>query len=293
MGQVVSLPVQEIARRELATRKIKYFCQYVYNDFVLFPFTELMCDTVDLVVDGIIDRLIINVPPQRGKSTIVSKSLPGFNLGKFPNDRVVLSSYNASLAHRLSAAARDLIQTDRYKQLFGAISASENIIELSDETRSVANWRINGYDGGTLATGVGGGLTGHSADLVVIDDPVKDDVEVLQENFQEAQLQWYWSVVRTRLSARGRVILTQTRWHENDLTGKLLRQQNEVGEYWYVLRLPAKAETPEEIENWCALNGVREEFLITKKSVAALRAMPPHMRPHARGEDESTGSLRI
>ncbi len=268
----------ELARRELARRKLVRFCQYVMPTYKPKPHHEAICAAVDLVVDEVVPNLIINVPPQHGKSEAVSRKCPPYALGKHPDWRVVLASYNAALAYSLSREARNTIETDEYKQLFGPDSNATEVVELSEDTRSVASWNLKGKRGGMLAAGVGGGITGHSADLFIIDDPVKDDVEVQDEKFRDEQYQWFWSVVASR-SPKG-VVLCQTRWHEDDLTGRLLRLQEESGMLWYVLRLTAVAETEYERALWCEKNHVRPEFMLTLSNMQTLRSLLPEERPH-------------
>jgi len=283
LAELVSVE-QELARRELARRKLIHFCKYTMPNFRTPPYIELVCSAVDLLIDGIINTLIINLPPQVGKSEILSRKAPPYALGKNPDWRIMLTSYNASLAHTLSRQARNMIKTDEYQRVFGILGVDEeDAVILSEDSRSVNNWSLHGKRGGMLAAGVGGGLPGHAADFLIIDDPVKDDDEYKNERFHEEQEHWFWSVAYARVSKDiGRFALCQTRWSEDDLTGRLLKKQPEVNFWWYVLRIPAAGETSDEVREWAEAYNVAPEFMLTKHNIAALREMLPSERPHAK-----------
>ncbi len=267
MTDLAALARAEKARRVMAKRHLKDFISYTFPGYRRRPHNELICDAIDLCVYGIIERLVINCPPQYGKSEVLSRKTPPYYLGKFPDRRVILASYAATLATDLSRNARDLIESPLYQNIFGSMSSSEDPIALSEESRSVHSWNIGGHRGGMTAAGMTGGLPGKSADFLIIDDPLKDDIEAASENTREQQFNQYWGVLHTRLSPHAPVILTQTRWHEEDLSGKLLKQAPDIGELWYVLRLPAVAETEEEMAHWCELHKVDEEHWLTREKV--------------------------
>lgn len=271
MGTTESLAREELARRELARRHLRDFVPYTFPGYKVRPHNVLIADAVELCVYGIIDRLIINCPPQYGKSEILSRRTPAFKLGRSPDSRVMLASYNAALAYDLSRNARDIIGSLQYRNLFGDMSCfDDDPVALAEDSRSVSSWNIGGHRGGMVAAGIGGGLTGKSSDFTIIDDPLKDDVEAQSELIREQQFNWYWSVAHTRLSPGAPVIITQTRWHEEDLTGKILKQAPDIGEFWWVLRLPAIAETPDETQKWADLHNVSEKQWLTRERVDAL-----------------------
>lgn len=260
----------ELARRTLGRRHLKDFISYTFSSYKRRPHNEIICDAVELCIYGVIERLVINCPPQYGKSEILSRRCPPFYLGKFPDKRMMIASYNAALAYNLSRNARDILTSPEYNALFGDLSMYEEAVELSEDSRSVHSWNLAGRRGGMEAAGIGGGLTGKSADFAIIDDPLKDDVDANSEVIREQQFNWYWSVLHTRLSPHAPVILNQTRWNEEDLTGKLLKQAPEIGELWYVLRLPALSETPEEMAKWAEIHNVDEDHWLTRDKIDAM-----------------------
>lgn len=179
---------------------------------------------------------MIFAPPQHGKSELVSVRLPAFFLGKRPDDPVILASYSASLAEDKSRQVRQIVESPDFKTLF------PNVITASD-SRAVDHWHLEGHRGGLLAAGIGGPVTGRGAVLGIIDDPVKNWEEACSETLRKTCWEWYRTTFRTRIWENGSIILIMTRWHQEDLAGRLL---NEQGEKWTVLRFPAIAERQDE-----------------------------------------------
>ena len=193
---------------------------------------------LDRVLKGKIHRLMIFAPPQHGKSELASVRFPAYWLGHRPDDPVILTSYAASLATTFSRRVRSLVESQDYRQVFPAVTTDE-------EHRTVEHWTLKDYRGALLAQGVGGGITGHGAALGIIDDPFKDWEQAYSPAHRESVWDWYRNVFRTRVWENGAIIIIMTRWHEDDLCGRLLRVQPDR---WTVLRLPAIAEErPERI----------------------------------------------
>lgn len=265
------LAQMELARRELARRHLRHFVSYTFPGYIRRPHNQLVADTIDLAVYGIIKRLMIFMPAQYGKSELVSRKTPPFVLGKFPNKRIILCSYNAELAYSFSREARDLISSQAYQNIFGKGALEEERgVELSEQAKSVKAWNLKGMRGGLVAAGVGGGITGFSADFAIIDDPIKDDDEALSEKVRQRHWDWYWSALYTRLSPNSPIIFTMTRWHEDDLAGRLLKAQERNNEYWHVLRMPAVAEHPNQIKKWAEENYVHPSRLLNRRTVTQM-----------------------
>jgi hypothetical protein len=264
------MDVKELARQEkesrsLARTYLRHFVTYTFPGYNVRPHNQLVADVVDLAVLRILKRVMINIPPQYGKSEIVSRKAPAYALGRFPDLRILLISYAFSLASTLSRNARDLMNSSLYKNLFPDI-------KLSRKSQSVRLWEIEGHRGGVFAAGVTGGISGHPSDFTIIDDPVKDEEEALSETRREAIWNWYWASSDSRLSPDAVVILCMTRWHEDDLAGRLLLKQEEPdADKWYVLRLPAKAESSYEISEWCEKNFVAPDRYLNLEMVKRLR----------------------
>ena len=185
------------------------------------------------VAAGRIKRLIVSMPPRHGKSELVSRYFPAWYLGTFPDKRIILVSYEADFAATWGRKARDLLE-EHGPSLFG--------IRVSGTSSAANRWDIEGHEGGMVTAGVNGPITGKGADIGIIDDPVKNDQEAMSATYQERAYEWYKSTFRTRIQRDGAIILIMTRWHENDLAGKLLAAQEEEGEKWEIVSLPAIAE---------------------------------------------------
>lgn len=190
------------------------------------------------VANGESPRLIITVPPRHGKSEIVSRRWPVWHLGMFPDHELVLASYGQSLANDMSRDARQ-VRNDNL-DLFPGLQARA-------DKDGVEQWKIVGGRGGYKAVGVGGPLTGSGAHALIIDDPVKDRVAADSPVQREAVWQWYQTVASTRLAPGAGVLVMMTRWHEDDLVGRLLEaERTGQGDSWRKVDFPAIAESDEE-----------------------------------------------
>lgn len=226
----------ELLRRRSARGGLLEFTRYTFPTYQAEPAHALIAEKLDAVVRGDITRLMIFAPPQHGKSELASVRLPVFWLGKRPDDPIILASYAASLAESKSRQARQILESPEYANLFPGS-------RIRRDSRSISHWTLDGRRGYLLAAGVGGPITGHGARLGIIDDPVENWEQAQSEAVREACWEWWRSTFRTRIWEGGAVVLIMTRWSEDDLAGRLLRDQ--PGQ-WTVLRLPALAETQDE-----------------------------------------------
>ena len=170
-------------------------------------------------------------------SELVSVQAPAWYLGNHPDHQWVQASYAANLAETHSRYSREIVSSADYDVLYG--------LRPSTRTNSVADWTLQGHRGGVRAVGVGGGLTGRRADVLVIDDPIANLVAAYSENTRETVWGWWRSVARTRLHPHSVVILVMTRWHYDDLAGRLLAEDKRTGRNrWRVVRIPARADEP-------------------------------------------------
>lgn len=178
-------------------------------------------------------RLIISMPPQEGKSTRASRDFVLDTLIHNPDTRVVMASYAQGLANRNGRSVRNLIT-----------SHPELGLRIADDNGAVSEWQIAGHDGGMLSVGRGAGITGRPADLLVIDDPLKDRKEADSETIRDTCWDWWTDSLSTRLSPGAPVVLILTRWHEDDLAGRLLDAED--GHLWRVVNIPAEADTTDD-----------------------------------------------
>jgi len=227
---------QELLRRRKARANLLNFVEFTFPQYVPEPVHELMGATLDRVAARELRRVMIFAPPQHGKSELVSVRLPAYWLGRHPDDPIILTSYGADLAGSKSRQARNLVESDEYQRLFPDVGTPR-------DSRAVNEWSIAGRRGGMLAAGVGGPITGHGAMLGIIDDPFENWEQAQSQTYRDRVWDWYKSTFRTRILEAGVIILIMTRWHEDDLAGRLI---GERGDEWTILRLPALAETQEE-----------------------------------------------
>ena len=215
------------------------FTQHTFPAYRAEPVHRLIAATLDRAVSGELKRLMIFAPPQHGKSELVSVRLPPYWLGHHPNSPVILTSYGASLAENKSRQARRVVESEEFKVLFGKTT--------SQESRAVSHWELEGHRGGLLAAGVGGPIIGHGAMLGLIDDPVENWEQAQSVTYRERTWEWWRSTFRPRIWEDGIIVLIMSRWHEDDLAGRILKEQRDD---WEVLRLPALAES-QEARDFC------------------------------------------
>lgn len=174
-----------------------------------------------------IGRLMVFMPPRSGKSWTAARYFPAWVMGWRPQTQVLLTSYAQRLANDHARYIRNLMHSARYQAFYP--------VKISPDKHAADHFTLMG-GGQVLAAGVGGGITGHGADLIIIDDPIKSRAEAESALLRERRREWYRSDLRTRLEPPGAVVLVQTRWHQDDLAGWLLAENIEN---WQVLKVPA------------------------------------------------------
>lgn len=175
-------------------------------------------------------RLIIILPPQEGKSQRTSRRFVQWALKLNPDTRVAIASYEHNVARRWGRVNRDDIRDN----------PAAFQLHVRSDLSGQSEWQLAGYDGGVFSVGIGGGLTGRPVDLLVIDDPIKDRKQADSADYRQAVWDWWTDVASTRLAPGAPVVLILTRWHEDDLAGRLLAAED--GHLWQVLRIPAQAD---------------------------------------------------
>jgi predicted phage terminase large subunit-like protein len=174
---------------------------------------------------GSIKRLALSIPPQHGKSSLVTERYTVYRLAKNPRLRIGIGSYNQSFANRFGRHTR------RIAEAAG--------IQISNESKSMSEWET-AQGGGIVCVGVGAGVTGRPIDLLIIDDPVKSRAEADSAVYRERVWEWWTEDLYTRLQQDATAILIQTRWHSDDLWGRIMA--GESGCDWTAINLPAEAE---------------------------------------------------
>ena len=236
--------VAEIDRMadELTTRKSNKaayddlidFCKLMMPDFIVGKHHRILADMLMAIERGEKDRVCVNIPPRHGKSQLVSIFYPAWFLGRNPNKKVMMVSHTTDLAVDFGRKVRNLIATNTYKSVFPTVS-------LAQDSKSAGRWNTH-VGGEYYACGIGSALAGRGADLLLVDDPHSEQ-DVINGNFQvfEKAYEWFTFGARTRLMPGGRVAIIQTRWHMDDLTGRLVRDmsQNDKSDQYEVVEFPA------------------------------------------------------
>jgi predicted phage terminase large subunit-like protein len=218
----------EAARRELARRRLVDFTQYTNPLYRPAGHHRRICDRLEAVERGEIDRLMIFMPPRHGKSELASKRFPAWCLGREPKRQIIGASYNSDLATDFGRNVRNIVAEREFSEVFPKVS-------LAPDSRAANRLNTN-HGGAYVAAGVGTAVTGRGADIALIDDPFKDREEADSERRRDLVWDWYRSTLFTRLTPGGAIVLIQTRWHEDDLAGRLLAHD---AAQWEVLELPA------------------------------------------------------
>ena len=239
---LANLGAKELRRRQKARRSLLGFAEYTYKDYLVAPHLEALAAKLEAVDRGECKRLIVAIPPRHGKSELISIRFPCFHLAKHPDHDVVQSGYAESISLVHSRQARDVYSSPEMKLLYPHVDACDDreIGPKLPERQAAHEWHTLG-GGSYYAVGVGGGLTGRGFNIGIIDDPVKDYVEAQSQVHRERVWDWYRTVFRTRAQPDSAIIIVMTRWHEDDLVGKLLAHaENEPNaDQWEVLHFKA------------------------------------------------------
>lgn len=228
--------------QSFARKTLLDFTRYTFKGYDANWHHAVVASALDQVLAGKIRRLMVFQPPQTGKSQLVSRQFPAYALGKNPNLRIVACSYNMSLAEDMSRDVQRIMSSPEYTQLFPETRLAEG---RDAEKRTQKQFEVVGRKGYYVASGVDGSITGKSADVGIIDDPVKNRAEASSDAYRENVYEFYKSAFMTRqFGTKGAIILCMTRWDMDDLAGRLLdlAANNPQADQWDVISLPAIKE---------------------------------------------------
>jgi predicted phage terminase large subunit-like protein len=225
------MAAEELLKRRKARRSLIDFAQYTFPQYAPAEHHRLIAEKLEAIERGEIQRLMIFMPPRHGKSELATKRFPAWFLGRNPDRQVIQASYNSDLAKDFGRQVRNIFQERRFQNVFQGV-------ELAQDSKAADRWNTS-KNGAYVAAGVGTAVTGRGADILIIDDPLKDREEAESETRRETVWNWYTSTAYTRLQGMRAEILVQTRWHEDDLAGRLLEAEAKGGKKWDKLILPA------------------------------------------------------
>jgi predicted phage terminase large subunit-like protein len=223
------------------------FTRFTMPEFRVSWHHKLVASKLDQFVKGDIKRLIISMPPRHTKSEFVSRRLPAYIFGLNPDAKIISCSYSADLASAMNRDVQRIIDSPEYKELFPDTRlSSANVRTTAHESylRNSDIFEIVGHKGIYKCAGVGGSITGYGFDYGIIDDPTKNREEAESETYRKKVKEWYMSTFRTRKQKGAAILITMTRWHEDDLVGWVLdlAEKNSKADQWEVLSLPALSE---------------------------------------------------
>lgn len=195
-----------------------------------------IAELLEKVESGEIKRLIVNLPPRHGKTELITKIFPLWCIGRNPDRRFIIAAYGQDLTKKASRRLKRRLVTREFQDCYPGIM-------LAKDAQSVDEWDVQDREGGVKAVSVGSGVTGHGGNFLIVDDPHKGRKEADSEVERENVWEWYTGEAYTRLEPNpleAGIIIVNTRWHEDDLPGRLLaKQEGEYADKWTVLNLPA------------------------------------------------------
>lgn len=223
--------------RQIDPRALAYFARErllacavgLWPSYAPAPHHRAIAEKLEAVERGEIKRLMISMPPRHGKSLLCSEFFPAWYLGRNPEKQVIFATYSQDLAEDFGRRARNWLRDDAYRAIFPGV-------EIAADSSAASRFSV-GQRGAYFAVGVGASITGRGADVLLIDDPLKGREEADSETMRRRLKDWYTSVAYTRLMPGGSIVIVQTRWHPDDLSGWILEEH--AHEKWEVLSLPA------------------------------------------------------
>ena len=243
------------SERGLGERNLLSFTRHTLPSFAPAPFHFAYYEVLTRFAMGEIKKLMITMPPQHGKSEGATRRLPAFVLGQDPDKRIAIVSYNAIKARKFNRELQRIMDDDRYYELFpqtllaGQASYQEQGRRSRNYARNSDECEIVGYQGSFKTIGVGGSLTGEPVDMLIMDDLYKDASSAWSPVIRQNVADWYDTVASTRLHNDSQQLLVFTRWHMEDLAGRLLEQEGvydpiENPQGWLLVSFPAIQNRP-------------------------------------------------
>lgn len=229
------------ARAALARRHFKDFIEYTKADYTFNWHHIALCDKMDAFAKGKIRKLMVFMPPQHGKSQLTTRHFPAYQLGVRPETKIVVCSYSATLAQAFNRDIQRIIDDIPYHEIFPKTILNESNVTTNAQGSYLRNadiFETVGYRGFVKTVGVGGSLTGTPIDVGIVDDPFKDREEAMSVRIRDKVYSWFTDVFRTRLHNTSQELIIMTRWDQDDLAGRILKQEDD----WEVITYQAIKE---------------------------------------------------
>jgi predicted phage terminase large subunit-like protein len=227
-----------------------------FLDFVRFTFGDdfreswhhkVVADKLEQFAKGNIKRLAITMPPRHTKSEFVSRRFPAYLFGINPDAKIISCSYGADLASMMNRDVQRILDSPEYKEVFPNTTLSGSNVRTAAHESYLRNsdiFEVVGHKGVYKCAGVGGPITGFGFDYGIIDDPIKNRADAESQTYRDKLWEWYSSTFRTRKQKGAAILITLTRWHEDDLLGRILdlADKNPDADQFEVISLPALSE---------------------------------------------------
>lgn len=241
---------RELARRELARRYYEYYFRYTTEPkgYVMKPFHRVLANKLQSLQEGKIKRLMAFMPPQHGKTTLTTEYFPAWALGRNPDQRLIIGAYSADYAAKLNRAIQRIMIAPQYHRLFPETRLNEKNVATDSHGSFLRNssvFEIVNHIGSVRTVGRDGGVTGNPADGMIYDDFIKNAEEANSGTLRNKMWEGYQSDFETRMHNNTWVVFTITRWHDDDVAGRLLKRDGETkdGGLWDVVRFEAIKES--------------------------------------------------
>ena len=242
-----------VCRLSLARSSLTAFILATMPSYQMGWVHQEICLELESFLEGVAQgkspRLMLTMPPRHGKSEIASRRFPAYVLGRHPDFSFIATSYSSDLASRMNRDVQRIIDSPEYQEIFSDSRLyGKNIrtVATGAYMRNSDVFEIVGHKGVYRSAGVGGGITGMGCNILLIDDPFKDRASADSPTMRQNAWEWYTSTAYTRLAPGGGIIIINTRWHTDDLSGRLLAQDaSGEGDHWRVVNFPAIAECDE------------------------------------------------
>jgi predicted phage terminase large subunit-like protein len=245
------------------------FCRRMQSDYIVGKHHRILANMLMGIERGEKDRICVNIPPRHGKSQLVSIFFPAWFLGRNPNKKVMMVSHTTDLAVDFGRKVRNLISTEEYRSIFPTVA-------LAQDSKSAGRWNTN-VGGEYYACGIGSALAGRGADLLLVDDPHSEQ-DVINGNFEtfDKAYEWFTFGARTRLMPGGNVAIIQTRWHMDDLTGRVTRDMvnNKLSDQYEVVEFPAILDVTDKKTNETVQKSLWPEFFDMDALLRTKASMP-------------------
>jgi predicted phage terminase large subunit-like protein len=271
----VQLAAQELLRRRKARRSLLDFILYIDPEYIVSEFSRDICEALEKFLNdqqsGLRPVLVLQAPPQHGKSQIVSRYLPAWLFGQNPDLAIGGLSYGKELASDMNRDVQRIMLSAEYARLFpGASLSAKRAVTVDVEAKRNSDvFEIVGRKGRYIGQGVGGPLTGKRLDIGIIDDPIKNAQEALSQTTKDGIWNWYITTFLTRLSKNSGQIIMATSWATDDLSGRVLKESQKAKHLKFVaINMPGeKGYDPSRREGALVPDLHPLESLIEKKGV--------------------------